>query len=262
MDRADRLEHAYQVALDVFDKSLQRRAVVDGADARAAAACGLVAAGIDTPADIDAVMQLFFTRGVRQDGKLTPLISSQATDAQGNEYMRLTTTLHADREAELVALAKAAAADRSGALTPAEIDAAVARSGLDFESTEHGRTQLAVMRRLGQGGRLSFAIGVAGAGKSALLAPLISALAGASRGAAMARHSPKSVWGACLSWRQSADLVAAGIAEDQCLALSVFIDRVRNGKMRIGYIRRSCAGRDFSISTKMLLELMQLQSMY
>ena len=73
VDRAARLEHAYQVALDVFDKSLQQRAVVDGADARAAAACGLVAAGIDTPADIDAVMQAFFDRGVRQDGNLTPL---------------------------------------------------------------------------------------------------------------------------------------------------------------------------------------------
>lgn len=267
VDHAARLEHAYQVALNVFDPSLQRRAVVDGADARAAAACGLVAAGIDTPADIDAVMQLFLTRGVHQDGKLTPLISSQATDAQGNEYMRLTTALHADREAELVALAKAAAADRSGALTPAEIDVAVAQSGLDFESTEHGRTQLAVMRRLGQGGRLSVAIGVAGAGKSALLAPLI--FAWSSRGQGLknvpgkGRNVPgkgQNVWGVSLSWRQSADLVAAGIAEEQCLALSVFIDRVRNGKIRIGSSDLLVLDEMSLCSTKMWLELLQLQS--
>ena len=267
VDRAVRLEHAYQVALDVFDPSLQRRAVVDGADARAAAACGLVAAGIDTPADIDAVMQLFLTRGVHQDGKLTSLISSQATDAQGNEYMRLTTTLHADREAELVALAMAAAADRSGALTLAEIDVAVAQSGLDFESTEHGRTQVAVMRKLGQGGRLSIAIGVAGAGKSALLAPLISAwqgrrVRGARHGHVSGARQRPSVWGTCLSWRQSADLVAAGIAEEQCLALSVFIDRVRNGKIRIGSSDLLVLDEISLCSTKMWLELLQLQSIY
>lgn len=267
MDRKRRLECAYEVALDVFEKSLERRAVVDGADARAAAACGLVAVGIDNPADdIQAVMQAFFSRGVRQDGKVTQLIASQATDAQGNDCMRLTTTLHADREAELVALAKAAAADRSDALTSAELNAAVAKFGLDFESSEHGRTQLAVMRRLGQGGRLSVAIGVAGSGKSTPLGPLVSSWRSQGGGHNRPRQfaapavQPRTVWGTALAWRQSSDLVAAGIAEEHCLALSVFIDRVQNGKIRIGRNDVVVIDELGLISTQMLLKVLQLQA--
>lgn len=246
------------MALEVFDKSLQRRAVVDGAEARAAAACGLVAAGIDTPADVNAVMHALFDRGVRQDGTLTKLIPRQATDAQGNECMRLTTVLHADREAELIALAKTAADDRSGALTPAELDVAIEQSGLDFESTEHGRTQLAAMRRLGEGGRFSVAIGVAGSGKSALLGPLVSAWHSQGRHNALGRT--RGVWGAALAWRQSDDLVGAGIAEERCFALSVFIDRVRNGMIQIDAADVLVLDELGLISTKMLLELLQLQA--
>jgi len=101
-DREARLEHAYQVALGLFDKALQRRAVADGADARVAAARGLVAAGVEGPADIDAVTRAFAKRGVRQDGQATELVWGLATDAQGQEQVRLTTTLQAEREAELI----------------------------------------------------------------------------------------------------------------------------------------------------------------
>jgi len=45
---------------------------------------------------------------------------------------------------------------------------------LDFTSV-HGKAQRAVMERLGTGGRLSVAIGVAGSGKSTLLKPLVDA---------------------------------------------------------------------------------------
>jgi hypothetical protein len=264
LERAARIEHAYQVALEVFDKSLQRRAVVDGADARAAAACGLVAAGIDTAGDVDAVMQCFFARGARQDGMLTPLIWNQATDEQGNECMRVTTTLHADREAELIALAGAAAADYSAALNSEELDAAVRRSGFDFETTEHGRTQHAIMRKLGQGGRLSVAIGVAGSGKSTLLGPLVDAWhrQGHREGRGEGHGQGRIVWGAALAWRQSDDLVAAGIPEDQCLALSVFIDRVKNGKVQIGRSGVLVLDELSLISTKMLLDVLQLQAQY
>ncbi|WP_239015922.1 MobF family relaxase [Novacetimonas hansenii] len=54
-ERAERLEHAYEAAQHVFDKQLQQRASLDGSDARIAAAKGLIAAGIDTAADINAV---------------------------------------------------------------------------------------------------------------------------------------------------------------------------------------------------------------
>jgi hypothetical protein len=173
LDRAVRLEHAYQVALEIFDEVLQRRAVVDEADVRVAAASGLVAAGIEDAADIDAIAQFFLTRGALHDGKMTQLICGKRTDAQGNEFMRITSALHVDREAELVALAKVAAADRSCTLNAAQIDAAVTRSKFDFEATEHGRTQHAIMHQLAGSGRLSVAIGVAGAGKSSLIQPLV-----------------------------------------------------------------------------------------
>jgi hypothetical protein len=272
LEREARIEHAYQVALEIFEKSLQRRAVVDGAEARAAAACGLVAAGIDTAADVDAVMQCFFARGARQDGITTPLIWNHAMDAQGNDCVRITTKLHADREAELIVLAKAAAADHSGALSSTEIDAAVTRSPFDFETTEHGRTQQTVMRKLGQGGRLSIGIGIAGSGKSALLAPLVDCWHGQGHGKeqqdeynqkANSINGPsRIVWGAALAWRQSDELVGAGIPEDRCFALSVFIDRVKNGKLQVGPSDVLVIDELGMLSTKMLLDVLQLRAQY
>jgi hypothetical protein len=260
MEREVRIERAYQVALDVFEESIRRRAVVDGAEARAAAASGLVAAGIDTATDVDAVMQHLFTRGVRQDGQPTGLVCDQVTDSQGNDCMRLTTALHADRESELIALARSAAEERGVALNAEDIDEGVRRSGFDFETTEHGRTQYAVMRKLAQGARFSIAIGVAGAGKSSLLFPLVYAWQRRVHAGSPGKE-PK-VWGAALAWRQSDDLVSAGIPEDQCLALSVLIDRIRDGKVKVGKSDLLVLDELSLISTKMLLDVLRLQAQY
>jgi len=252
-DRAARLEHAYQVALGLFDKSLQRRAVADGADARVAAARGLVAAGVAGPEDIDAVTRAFATRGVRQDGQATGLVWGLVADAQGQEAVRLTTTLQADREAELVRLAQAAAADRSGALSPAALDAAVARvetrTGVDFAATEHGRAQRAVLDQLGQGGRLAVAVGVAGAGKSTLLAPLVDAWHAGGR----------TVYGAALAWRQTDDLAAAGIPEARRAAVSVFLDRVAAGTLAPDRDSVVVVDELALLGTRQLLDLLRLQ---
>jgi putative protein kinase ArgK-like GTPase of G3E family len=56
---------------------------------------------------------------------------------------------------------------------------------------------------LGQGGRRGVAIGVAGAGKSTILAPLVDAW----------REDGRRVYGTALGWRQTDDLAQAGIAE-------------------------------------------------
>ena len=97
-----------------------------------------------------------------------------------------------------------------------------ARTGVDFAASEHGRTQRAVLDRLGQGGRLAVAIGVAGAGKSTLLTPLVDAW-----------HAEGwTVHGAALAWRQTDDLALAGIPEARRAALSVFLDRARAGQAR------------------------------
>lgn len=252
-ERDARLEHAYQVALGLFDKALQRRAVTDGADARVAAARGLVAAGVEGPADIDAVTRAFASRGVRQDGQATGLVWGLATGAQGQEQVRLTTTLQAEREAELIRLAQAAAADRSGALTPEMLNAAVervvARTGVDFAASEHGRTQRAVMDSLGQGGRLGVAIGVAGAGKSTLLAPLVEAWHAEGR----------TVHGAALAWRQTDDLAVAGIPEARRAAVSVFLDRARAGQLALGRDSVVVVDELALLGTRQLLDLLRLQ---
>ena len=255
-DRAARLEHAYQVALGLFDKALQRRAVADGADARVAAARGLVAAGVEGPADIDAVTRAFASRGVRQDGQATELVWGLATDAQGQEQVRLTTTLQAGRETELIRLAQAAAADRSGALTRDTLDAAVervaTRTGVDFTASEHGRTQRAVMDKLGQGGRLAVAIGVAGAGKSTLLAPLVEAWHAEGR----------TVHGAALAWRQTDDLAVAGIPEARRAAMSVFLQRARASKLALDRDSVVVVDELALLGTRQLLDLLRLQEQH
>lgn len=90
-DKTFRLQHAYEVACELLDAQLQRRAVLDESDARTAAASGLVAAGIDTAGDIDAIVQQFVKSGVRQDVTVTSLIPRRLVDAQGNESTRFTT---------------------------------------------------------------------------------------------------------------------------------------------------------------------------
>jgi TrwC relaxase/AAA domain len=248
--REARLEQAYQAALGLLDRDLQRRAVTDASVARVAAARGLIVSGVESAAEIDDVVRAFAKCGVRQDGQAVGLIWGLTADAQGREWVRLTTTLHVERETEFVALAQAAAADKSGALSRAAIAAAVARSGRDFSESAHGRTQLALIDRLGQGGRLAVVIGVAGSGKSTVLAPLVDAW----------QREGRRVYGAALAWRQSDDLAGAGIAESDRAAFSVFLDRVAKGQVRLD--RRSVVVVDELglLGTRQLLELLRVQA--
>ena len=250
-EREARLEQAYQVGRELLDRQWQRRAVLDGADARVAAARALVASGIEGPQDIDAVTRAFARRGVRHDGEEAGLLWGFATDTRGEETVKLTTTLHVEREQELVMLARAAAADRSAALEPDAIAAAVARSGYDFDSA-HGQLQRAVMEQLGQGGRLAVAIGVAGSGKSTLLAPLVDAWEAQGR----------TVHGAALAWRQSEDLAAAGIARERLAALSVFLDRAGRGQVALDPCCVVVVDELGLLGTRQLLDLLRLQQQH
>ena len=255
-ERDERLAQAYEVAVGVLDKALQRRAVVDGAELRVAAARGLVASGVEGPADIDAVLKSFTARGVRQDGQTTELVWGFAKDAQGQEAARVTTTLQAQRETEFLTLAREAAADRRGALSPTALAAAVARfserTGVDFSETAHGRTQRAVIDQLGQGGRLTAAIGVAGAGKTTLLTPLVDAW-----------HAEGcTVFGAALAWRQTDDLKAAGIPEERRAAMSVFLERAQAGKLQLNRDGVVVVDELGLLGTRQMLELLRLQKQH
>jgi hypothetical protein len=248
--REERLEQAYVVALGLLDRDLQRRAVMDASMARVAAARGLVASGVESAAEIDDVVREFARRGVRQDGQAVGLIWGRTADAQGRERVKLTTTLHVERETEFLALAQRAAADKSGALGAAAIAAAVARSGRDFGESAHGRTQRDLIERLGQGGRLAVAIGVAGSGKSTVLAPLVDAW----------RRDGRLVYGAALAWRQSDDLAGAGIAEGDRAAFSVLLDRVAKGQVRLDRNSVVVVDELGLLGTRQLLELLRVQA--
>ena len=248
--REERLEQAYEAAVGLLDRDLQRRAVTDASVARVAAARGLIASGVESAAEIDDVVRAFVKHGVRQDGQAVGLIWGQTADAQGRERVKLTTTLHVARETEFLSLAQAAAADRSGALSSEAIAAAVARSGWEFSETAHGRTQRALIDRLGQGGRLAVAIGVAGAGKSTVLAPLVDAW----------QQDGRRVYGAALAWRQSDDLAGAGIAEADRAAFSVFLDRVAKGQVRLDRNSVVVVDELGLLGTRQLLELLRVQA--
>jgi hypothetical protein len=92
---------------------------------------------------------------------------------------------------------------------------------LDF-STEHGQAQRAVIDKLGTGGRIGLAIGVAGSGKTTLLKPLVRAW----------QDDGRTVHGVALAWRQSDDLAEAGI-EGRTRAVASFLMAVERGRLML-----------------------------
>jgi hypothetical protein len=223
LGRAERIEAAYRAALPIFDKTLQRRATVEGADARAAAAKGLIASGIGSAREVDDVTRAFRERGVTQHGAPTALTWGQVQGKNGRERVGITTALHEREERALIERARTAAADKTAALAPAEIAAAVARfPDLDYAGG-HGQAQRTVMEQLGTGGRLGVAIGVAGSGKTTLLKPLVAAWQEAGR----------EVHGIALAWRQSSDLVDAGIAAAHTRAVENFLRAVAKSRITL-----------------------------
>jgi hypothetical protein len=246
---AERIGVAYETALNLLERDLGRRAVLDESVARTAAARGLIASWIKDAGDIDAVVAAFLTQGVRQDGALVGLIRSEA-DPASRRPAQLTTTLHVSREAELIDLARIAGVDRRGALDPAVLDRVIEQASADFSGTAHGRAQRAMIERLGTGGRLGVGIGVAGSGKSTLLVPLVAAW----------QAEGYRVYGAALAWRQSDDLAGTGIAEPDRAALSVFLDRAQRGEVQLDARSVVVVDELGLLGTRQLLDLLRLQA--
>ena len=129
-----------------------------------------------------------------------------------------------------MALAEAAAADRSGALSPGQIDRAVRdvseRDGLDFTS-DHGLEQRRVLETLGTSGRLAVAVGVAGSGKSTLLRPLVAAWSAPPE----REGDERTVYGTALATRQANQLADAGIDPRNTLPIAGLLARARSGDL-------------------------------
>jgi hypothetical protein len=222
--REQRLETAFQAALPLLGKQFDRRAVIDGADARIAAAKGLIAAGIGEAGDVDAITQAFRERGVQRRGEGAALIWGRVPGRQGRDRVAVTTTLEIREEQMLIETARAGARDRSAALSRKAIALAVASfPEIDFTSA-HGRAQRRIIDQLGNGGRVGLAIGVAGSGKSTLLKPLVRAW----------QADGRTVHGIALAWRQSDDLAEAGIAAANTRAVAAFLRDLGRGKLVLG----------------------------
>jgi hypothetical protein len=211
--REQRLERAYQAAAPLLARQFNRRAVIDGAEMRVAAAKGLIVAGVQSAVDVDAVVRAFRDRGIRQGSEAAALVWGTVKGGQGRNRIAITTTLEIREEQRLIQIAQSGARDLSSALTQRQIQAAVAAfPAIDF-TTEHGRAQKQVIDRIGTGGRISLAIGVAGSGKSTLLKPLVKAWVDDCR----------TVHGIALAWRQSDDLTEAGILAHNTRAVASFL---------------------------------------
>jgi hypothetical protein len=245
IDREQRIEQVYTEALPWFEKDLDKRAVVSEHDARTAILRGLIAKGIEDYKDIDRVMSLFEERGVRQQGEMTTLIVGQENDKR---VRSITTGLHEAQEREFIAKVRTASADMSAALPADLLKAAVDRSGLDFTS-EHGQKQLAAVHELAGGSRVGVTIGAAGAGKSALLQPLVSAW----------QEDGRRVYGIALAWRQADDLVDGGIKQEDTKAISVFFNAVDKGDVDLDTKSVVVVDELSLLGTRQGLDLLRLQ---
>jgi hypothetical protein len=178
---AQRQEAAYRAALPLLAGELGRRAVLDGQELREIAARALIVSGIgERPGDdIDAVLKAFRERGVVQDGQQVALLWGKGASLRGKERWNVTTALHMDQERELIRLARNASRDLSAALPAAKIERAansfLERNPAIDPAAAQWQAQREMMTQLATGGRLGVAIGVAGAGKSTALAPLVEA---------------------------------------------------------------------------------------
>lgn len=247
-DGVARLDPAYRAAAQLLGVAFESHAVLDEAAVRTAAARGLITGGYQGPEDVDAIVALLRERGLTQEGTATSLIIEHVRGAHGQDTYRATTGVHAEREARLVALAQAAAQDRSGALTPEAITTAAQASGLTFEG-EHGRAQAAAMLALGTGPRIAALTGAAGAGKSAVILPLARAW----------QASGRRVYGISTAWRTAQALADAGIAPEDCVATAALLSRVDAGRIKLGPDDVVVVDEVGLMSTRALLQMLEVR---
>ena len=220
---AERFDQAYAFAARHLAKEFQTAAVIDHDKLRMYAARGLIGAGIaGGPDDIDRVTGLIEARGIQLRGEHVALMVGQA-----GEKVRVTNSAQIRIEQELTQHAWRAAKDRSGALSPEAIKAAVDASGLDFtREPEHGKAQLAAIYAMGQGGALTVLTGVAGAGKTTLMKPLVAAWKADTRLDAGGRE----VVGVATAWRQADALKEAGV--DRTMAMFPLLEAIKSGEFQ------------------------------
>jgi TrwC relaxase/AAA domain len=163
---AERFDRAYAFAARHLAEEFRTAAVIDHEKLGLHAARGLIGTGIaGGPDDIKRVVALLEERGIRASGEQVALVVGLF-----DNKVRVATTEQIRIEQRLAEKAKAAAHDRSGALSVQAIEAAIATTGVKFTPE-----QRAAIYALGEGGALTMLTGVAGAGKTTLIEALVTA---------------------------------------------------------------------------------------
>ena len=223
-----RIRIAREAALPLLDKAFQSRSVLSMADVREIAARGLIASGIGgNPAeDIEAVIRTFHEQGITVRGERTGFIEAR-TIKDGRAKTLVTAGSNVEMEEGLLAAVRQAAGDRSTALTTEQIDRAAERFLAGHPHIDPAgaqwKAQREMMHRIGEGGRVSLSIGVAGSGKtSSVVASLVDAW----------HADGRVVYGMTVPWKSSAALRDAGV--DQAVAIDAFLKRVESGQYKLG----------------------------
>jgi hypothetical protein len=105
------------------------------------------------------------------------------------------------------------------------------------------------MHGLAGAGALTVGIGVAGAGKSTVIAPLADAW----------REAGRTVHAAALAWRQAADFEAAGIPEESRRSIASFLRAAEKGKVVLDRDAVVVVDEVSLLSTKQMLGLVEQQ---
>ncbi|MCW8308913.1 relaxase domain-containing protein [Acidiphilium sp. PA] len=263
----ERYERAYAYAARHLEIEFRTAAVLDFEKLRIHAARGFIGTGIRGPHDIDEVVNLLIDRGIEVKGVQSELIvGREMNEIPGKPAektpspLRVTHTAQLRLEEALMERARSAASSRAGALTTAAIQRAIANSDLDLTSEpEQAKAQIAAMYALGTGGDLSILIGVAGSGKTALLAPLVQAY----------KEDGRSVFGVATAWRQADALADAGIDRSVdraglmaggCMALTPFLGAIERGELVVNDKTVLILDEISQIGPKPFLKLLEFQA--
>ena len=249
----ERFDRAYDFAARHLAKEFHTAAVLDHDKLRTFAARGLIGVGIaGGAADIDRVVELIEQRGVTIRDEHAALIIGMS-----DEKVRFTNTAQVRIEEKLADQARAAALDRSGALSPAALRAAIDASGLDFDrEPEHGAAQKAVIYALGTGGNLSILTGAAGAGKSTLLKPLVAAY----RADTTFSPAGRDMIGLSTGWKQADALQDADI--QRTVAVEPFFRSVEDGSITLSRNTVVVIDEVSQVAPRPMLRLLELQEQH
>lgn len=255
-----RYEQAYGFAAKRLAEEFYTSAVIDHERLRIHAARGLIGAGIAGGVkDIDRVVERIERKGIELYGEQVDIVAAWAKrEDPGDEprqVLRVTNSAQIRVEDSLRQHAARAALDVSGALSTHAIRRAIEKSGLDFDSEpEHGAAQKAAIYALGQGGGLSLLTGVAGAGKSALLRPLVAAWKADTRFSVIGRE----LVGVSTAWRQADQLQDAGIQRTS--ALAPFLKSIESGEFSPTRNTILVIDEISQIAPRPMLQLLELQA--